>query len=184
MLDQESGASIPAVPTPVCLQAATQLLLPGSRARTASVLPTPGVRQGRGSITGNAAAGRDPAHPRGTQAMCNCQATLQLLPVCLQIHEAGVIPDPSGVYAAKLFPSLSLCLFFFSRGEKQSKASALKRRLVANFILQIRCKVPCTRHSKLNLNPRIPPATLLQQTGDSAKALFKLRLLIKWGKKN
>lgn len=120
MLDQESGASIPAVPTPVCLQAATQLLLPGSRAGTASVLPTPGVRQGRGSITGNAAASRDPAHPRDTQAMCNCQATLQLLPVCLQIHEAGVIPDPSGVYAAKLFPSLSLLIFFFP-GEK-SKA--------------------------------------------------------------
>lgn len=103
MLDPEPGASDPGVFAGYD---------PGSFVPAAEPGP-PGCCQSQG-FGAALLATRWPAEIRRVPVARRLRATAtppcKPLPVRPQIHEAGVIPDPSGVYAATFFPSLSfLC---------------------------------------------------------------------------
>lgn len=99
----------------------------------ARTLPNPGLRRRR-----------EPTRPRGTRAPCHRQS-----------HPAAAARKSTGLESSRIHPGftqqsfslLSLSLsayyfffFYFPKGEKQSKASALGRRLVANCVLRSGCQ--------------------------------------------
>lgn len=137
----------PVPPTPVCLQATTPAPSCRQQSRDRRDAANPrglgqhcrqrGGRLRSGASPWHAGYGRLPRHPASRCPSARKSTRLESSRIHLGFTQRRF-------FLRSLFSADFL--FYFPR--EQSKASALRRHLVANFILQIRCKVPRTRHQQ------------------------------------